>query len=86
MQCDVNNYTQAVGVGCHINGEFSGAFGYHDDILLLSHSLYTLKHYITVCDDYAKKRFNMLFKPIKSKLISCKLRFVLYLYTTSKHR
>ena len=27
------------GVGCHINQEFSGAFGYADDIVVLSSSL-----------------------------------------------
>ena len=43
-----------VGVGCHINGEYAGASGYADDIVLLSPSLYALKHYITVCEDYAK--------------------------------
>ena len=47
------------GVVCHINGEYAGAFGYADDIVLLSSSLYALKHCITLCEDYAK-RFNIL--------------------------
>ena len=47
----------------------------------MSHSLYALKHYITVCEDYAK-RFNILFNPIKSKLMCFNVKhkdFVLYL-------
>ena len=70
-----------VGVGCHINEEYAGAFEYADDIVLLSPSLYVLKHYITVCEDYAK-RFNILFNPIKSKLMCFNVKhkdFVLYL-------
>ena len=39
------------GVGCHINGEYAGAFGYADDIVLLSPSLCALKHSITLCED-----------------------------------
>ena len=54
------------GVGCHINGEYVGAFGYADDIILLSPSLCALKHSITLCEDYAK-RFKILFNSIKSK-------------------
>ena len=49
--------------------------------VLLSHSLYALKHYITVCEDY-EKRFNILFNPIKSKLMCFNVKhkdFVLYL-------
>ena len=55
-------------VGCHINQEFAGAFGYADDIVLLSPSLDALKHSITICENYAK-RFHILFNPIKSKLM-----------------
>ena len=54
------------GVGCHINGEYACAFWYADDIVLLSPLLYALKHYITVCEDNAK-RFNILVNPMKSK-------------------
>ena len=51
------------GVGCHING---GAFGYADDIVLMSPSLYALKHVITLCENY-EKRLKILFNPIQSK-------------------
>ena len=42
------------GVGCHINGEYVGAFCIFLYIVLLFPSLYALKHYITVCEDYPK--------------------------------
>ena len=60
------------GVGCQINGEYAGAFGYADDSVLLSPSLYAVKHYITVCEDYAKRSKLMCFN-VKHK------DFVLYL-------
>ena len=69
------------GVGCHINGEYAGAFGYADDIVLLSPSLCALKHSITLCEDYVI-RFKILFNPIKSKLMCFNVKhkdFVLYL-------
>ena len=66
------------GVGCHINGEYAGAFGYADDIVLLSPSLCALKHSITLCEDYAK-RFKILFNPIKSKLmLNTKILYCIY--------
>ena len=69
------------GVGCHINGEYAGAFGHADDIVLLSPSLCALKHSITLCEDYAK-RFKILFNHIQSKLMCFSVKhkdFVLYL-------
>ena len=52
--------------GCWVsyNGEYAGAFWYADDIVLLSPSLYALKHYITLCEDNTQM-FNILFNPIK---------------------
>ena len=47
---------------------------------LLSSSLYALKHYITLCEDYAN-RFNILFNPIKTKLMCFNVKhkdFALY--------
>ena len=72
---------KGAGVGCHINGEYAGAFGYADDIVLLSPSLCALKHSITLCEDYTK-RFKILFNPIQSKLMCFNVKhkdFVLYL-------
>ena len=63
-----------------MNGEYVGDFGDADDIVSLSPSLYALKHYITVCEDYAK-RFNILFNPLKSELMCFNVKhkdFVLY--------
>ena len=67
------------GVGCDINGEYAGAFGYADDIVLLSPSLCALKHSITLCEDYAK-RFKILLNPIKLMCFNVKyIDLVLYL-------
>ena len=66
----------------HINGEYAGAFGYADDIVLLSPSLYALKHSIILCEDYAKKGLKYFSTPIKSKLMYFNVKhkdFVLYL-------
>ena len=43
------------GVGCHINGEYAGAFGSADDIVSLSPLLYDFKNSITLCEDYEKR-------------------------------
>ena len=51
------------GVWCHINGEFAGAFGYADDIYF-----YHIKHFITVCEDYATM-FNTLLNPMQLNLM-----------------
>ena len=45
---------QSSGVGCHIGGVFAGAFGYADDIVLLSLSVDALRHMICFCEDYAE--------------------------------
>ena len=44
-------------VGCHIHvdGVFSGAFGYADDIVLLAPYLDLLRHMIGICEDYAQE-------------------------------
>ena len=55
------------GVGCHIDGVFSGAFGYADDIVLLAQSLDALRHMISICEDYAQEL--IVFNPSKSKLM-----------------
>ena len=77
----INSSERVLAVGCHINGECAGTVGYADDIVLLSPSLYALKHYIIVCEEYAKK-CNILFNPIQSKLMCFNAKnqdFVLYL-------
>jgi len=55
-------------LGCHVGVEFCGAFGYADDIILLSPSRYGLKRMLDICTKYAYE-YNVLFNPTKSKLI-----------------
>jgi hypothetical protein len=58
------------GVGCHIGGEFLGAFGYADDVLLLAPSRQALQIMLNICENFAKSH-SMLFStdadPAKSK-------------------
>ena len=41
------------GVGCHIGGEFLGAFGYADDVTLLAPSRQALQIMLDICEDFA---------------------------------
>ena len=56
------------GFGCHIGLSYAGAFGYADDIALVSPSLYGLRKMISICESYAKD-YSILFNPKKSKLL-----------------
>jgi hypothetical protein len=56
------------GSGCHIGSIFYGAFGYADDLTLLSPSVSGMKHMLSICDTYAKKYF-ILFNASKSHAI-----------------
>ena len=57
-----------LGLGCHVGLSYAGAFGYADDIALISPSFYSLKKMISICESYAIK-YHITFNPIKSKLI-----------------
>ena len=54
--------------GCHIGDRFFGAFGYADDIILLSPTLNGLKSLFSLCSNYATE-YNVMFNSSKSKLI-----------------
>lgn len=56
------------GIGCFMGNVFAGAFGYADDVTLLSPSVTALQEMIKTCLDYAIK-FDILFNPEKSQLI-----------------
>lgn len=56
------------GIGCHIGRNYCGAFGYADDLALVSPTIYGLKKMISICEDYAID-FNILFNPKKSKML-----------------
>ena len=53
------------GVGCHMGHHYVGAFGYADDIILLSPSLEGICEMIKTCEDYATLH-NILFNGKKS--------------------
>ena len=41
------------GLGCHVGRTFAGAFGYADDLALISPSLSGLRQMIKICEQYA---------------------------------
>lgn len=59
-----------LGIGCHIGSSFLGAFGYADDVTLLSPTREGLQHILNVCEKFADTHL-MLFStdsnPTKSK-------------------
>ena len=58
------------GIGCHIGGQFLGAFGYADDVTLLAPTRKGLQSMLQICEDFSTKHA-MLFStdpsPTKSK-------------------
>lgn len=56
------------GFGCYIGQEFTGAFAYADDIILLCPSVGATKHLLDICDLYAKDH-GLKFNAKKSKVI-----------------
>ena len=50
-------------MGCHIGRTYAGAFGYTDDIALLSPSLSGLKPMIKICEVYTEE-YCILFNPM----------------------
>ena len=57
-----------LGLGCHVGLTYAGAFGYADDIALVSPFIYGLKKMISICESYARD-YHITFNPAKSKLI-----------------
>ena len=57
-----------LGLGCHVGLTYAGAFGYADDIALVSPSIYGLKKMISICESYARD-YHITFNPAKSKLL-----------------
>ena len=57
-----------LGLGCHVGLTYAGAFGYADDIALISPTIYGLKNMLKVCELFAVDN-DITFNPIKSKLI-----------------
>ena len=55
-----------LGIGCHMNGVFTGAFIYDDDITIISPSCYALNSMLNVCEEYALSH-DILFNSLKMK-------------------
>ena len=55
-----------LGIGCHMNGLFTGAFIYADDITIIAPSCYALKSMFNVCEEYASSH-DILFNSLKTK-------------------
>ena len=52
------------GLGCHVGRTFAGAFGYADDLALVSPSLSRLRQMIQICEQYAME-YSIVFNPVK---------------------
>ena len=55
-----------LGIGCHMNGLFTGAFIYADDITIIAPSCYALYSMLNVCEEYALSH-DILFNSLKTK-------------------
>ena len=56
------------GIGCHIGRTYYGVFGYADDLVIVSPTLFGLRQIIEICEKYASV-VDLLFDPKKSKLL-----------------
>ncbi len=57
-----------IGYGCYVGGVFAGAFGYADDLKLLTPSVYALHQMAHISGNYAK-RYDITFNAKKSQVI-----------------
>ena len=56
------------GTGCHIGRTYCGVFGYVDDLAIVSHIRFGLRHIIEIYEEYASE-MDLLFNPKQSKLL-----------------
>ena len=57
---------EEAGIGCHINGNFYGAFAYADDLTLLAPTIDGLKQMFTILEKYGTE-YKVKFNPVKTK-------------------
>ena len=57
-----------IGLGCHVGNISAGSFGYADDIILLSPTVYSLNIMYKLCKEFGEK-YDIIFNPHKSKLL-----------------
>ena len=55
--------------GCHIGNVFCGAFGYADDVILISPTVNGLVRQLDICSIFGSEH-NVMFNPSKTKLVS----------------
>ena len=62
------SHLREAGIGCHIGGEFLGAYGYADDVTLLSPTRQGLQSMLKICEEFSQGH-SMLFStdPVPSK-------------------
>ena len=58
--------TLLLGIGCHMNGLYTGAFIYAHDITSMAPSCYALNSILNVCEEYALSH-DILFNSLKTK-------------------
>ena len=67
---DLLKKLRKAGLGCHISGEWFGAAGYADDLILMSPSREAMSEMLEICESYANEN-NLVFStdsnPSKSK-------------------
>ena len=56
-----------LGIGCHMNGLFTGAFIYADAITIIVSSCYALNSMLNICEEYAFS-CDILFNSLKTKM------------------
>ena len=56
------------GVSCYVGNMYSGSFGYADDVIWLSPTLYSVKKLLCICEAFAKE-YDVIFYSQKSKLL-----------------
>ena len=57
------------GLGCHLGSTFAGTFGYADDVILLTPTVYSLNHLYQQCNEHCNE-YDIKLNPEKSKLIA----------------
>ena len=61
---DLFSKLKHLGLGCHVGLTYTGAFGYGDDIALVSPSIYGLKKTTSICETYVQD-YHLTFNPVK---------------------
>ena len=55
--------------GCYFGKRFCGAFGYADDLIILSPTICSLNNMLQICSEYSTE-YKFVFNPTKSKIMT----------------